>query len=704
MSVIAENTIRVEQMLHGYSSGHRLLSSSCSLSKSGERHARTMSDLSGASFKPGFDGYLSGYPLEEDKLFAIAKTWFAKELPRPGCVWTHTLLIPFEDLGRVEAFDELLGAFRQPSGDDFKEYSNSLMLPLLGERAKTTEPLDYVAHVMGAIYSHPDDIVALPSKSAGEHEGLLLAIWRQQWPSLRSHFSFCTGALELRVGENRLDVQVIPDEKRLVQKASNKALVVELNGSHDIVADEAWMTLATKDLLGECDGSFKRFLGAFADTEHRSRADFRRYSVCFGELNSKKQFPDVAATVAKEFPKGNDAKTLKAAIAGRKKERSFFENTKDVDILRALLLHEEMASAFELRSLGVGDRFGELWTAQEEEGWRLLTDVADNEQSEAEGYLTDAVASVVSEDSIARMAAERCDLAAEVVKRNLSLAVVSEVWKCRELSVSSLCDEFIDLARSNEDFAKGVVAAWVVADRQDCGKELAETVGPAIVASLLGLEPNILSLMDRQSGEWHVVLRDSSDVCLDWLRNQEAASAEAACLATLGVTPGEKKLDVAVLEAWERANSKIPDVTQLTLSHAYVTMLAAAFDNAHVDTAESVTCICFPTVYELAMQNGLSEEHWVVLKNRLPHSGSWWDRCRKLRMGLLDYCVKNEWSIDTFIRCTSVGLAFEEVLNAWGLDQAEKSYLGHVVKSVLRGGGDANRCQRKAAKKYGYWL
>ena len=42
---------------------------------------------------PGFESYLTAYPLPRSSLVAFARTWTAPEMPRPGCVWTHTLLI-----------------------------------------------------------------------------------------------------------------------------------------------------------------------------------------------------------------------------------------------------------------------------------------------------------------------------------------------------------------------------------------------------------------------------------------------------------------------------------------------------------------------------------------------------------------------------------------------------------------------------------
>src|ERR1700722_18657090 len=118
-----DNTIPavvVGQTLHGYSDGHRLIAASAVDVTS--RDAKTMlvmSDASGPSTRTSSLGYLTGYPLVESGLYALARTWSAPEMPRPGCVWTHTLLIDFSDLAVLTSMSELLGAFRRPgSGMD----------------------------------------------------------------------------------------------------------------------------------------------------------------------------------------------------------------------------------------------------------------------------------------------------------------------------------------------------------------------------------------------------------------------------------------------------------------------------------------------------------------------------------------------------------------------------------------------------------
>ena len=90
--------MRIEQTLHGYSDGHRLLAASTELPRDARYAMLGLSDISGRSMVSGFEEYLTGYPVPDSSLYAFAKTWYAPEMERPGCVWTHTLLIESRNL------------------------------------------------------------------------------------------------------------------------------------------------------------------------------------------------------------------------------------------------------------------------------------------------------------------------------------------------------------------------------------------------------------------------------------------------------------------------------------------------------------------------------------------------------------------------------------------------------------------------------
>lgn len=78
--------IRVEQFLFGYDNGHKVLSTSVQNRLMQQKDMEILSDASGNG---RFDNYITCFPLVKDGYYVFSKTWYADEMTRPGCVWTH---------------------------------------------------------------------------------------------------------------------------------------------------------------------------------------------------------------------------------------------------------------------------------------------------------------------------------------------------------------------------------------------------------------------------------------------------------------------------------------------------------------------------------------------------------------------------------------------------------------------------------------
>jgi hypothetical protein len=114
---MASRSLRFHQTLHGYLDGHGLIRASSKVPPDTEHLMLIMSDMSGPSMVRGFESYLTGYPLREIKAYALARTWYAPEMDRPGCVWTHTLIIRNTDLAYLSDLWSLVFLLKRPSNN-----------------------------------------------------------------------------------------------------------------------------------------------------------------------------------------------------------------------------------------------------------------------------------------------------------------------------------------------------------------------------------------------------------------------------------------------------------------------------------------------------------------------------------------------------------------------------------------------------------
>ena len=117
----------IEQTLYGYNKGHGLLASSFPVRPNNDSSLMSvLSDWTGFRNELGEDSYMTFYPLSNGEKYAFAKTWYADEMERPGCVWTHTLIVDLKEMDRNFDFRVLNDYFRRPQKDEYDFYQHKI--------------------------------------------------------------------------------------------------------------------------------------------------------------------------------------------------------------------------------------------------------------------------------------------------------------------------------------------------------------------------------------------------------------------------------------------------------------------------------------------------------------------------------------------------------------------------------------------------
>ena len=311
----------IQQLLFGYDRGHRLLAASSASAKTLAPAILPVTDWDPRT-AIGTDSYLSGRPISGEKTYALMRTWKAPEMPRPGCVWTHALLIAAIDLARIgdlTALDPLLQRPRKPG--DYGTYLDTIDFDL--SNAEDGSPgLDIWTASSLVRLTYGDVQAAPPTDDIALDRGIL-ALWSQQWPGLRRQFSFRTAPLTPKNTSlaSEFDVELYaPRPPSENDKESWKEV------AYDLIAE---------DLIRTSSGPFRRFLWRYgADTDNRRRSlvrlthiyqSMRSRALANGDISS------IIARIAKWYPQPHDAHLLKMDISRTKKAE--FSLVPDLDTL-----------------------------------------------------------------------------------------------------------------------------------------------------------------------------------------------------------------------------------------------------------------------------------------------------------------------------------------------------------------------------------
>lgn len=125
--------MKIDQLLYGYREGHRLLAGSIDLNESLVWNLVRATDRPSVPEQELETGITFGFILDK-QYYALCRTWAAKEIDRPGAVWTHVLLLP----NQIESPLECLPLLHQaiyPDETDFLQPIFFNQEPLVRNRA-----------------------------------------------------------------------------------------------------------------------------------------------------------------------------------------------------------------------------------------------------------------------------------------------------------------------------------------------------------------------------------------------------------------------------------------------------------------------------------------------------------------------------------------------------------------------------------------
>ncbi|QWT40908.1 hypothetical protein [Dickeya dadantii] len=294
--------MKIDQCLFGYDDGHRLLASSLPLGA--ETSLLTeLSDLAPGTVFGRSEGYWTGLPVPTIGRYVLMRTWPAPEMPRPGCVWTHALLIEpslLESISDLSALqnvvtrpDKSLNAdrYRKPIDVDLSKYCQTDFV--------TDDAI--VQKIIASLYE--TDSTTVEITSPGELDVPLFAVWSQQWPRLRRNFRFQTAASRgsRYSGTVRFDVTAILSQEKIPTLQSS------------IVPSFSWLSVAVQDAQKGSNGSLRSFLWCYGLDVRRQRGSFRPL-VEISMLNSGIQTDSakrMIEVVTNAFPTLDDALNLK---------------------------------------------------------------------------------------------------------------------------------------------------------------------------------------------------------------------------------------------------------------------------------------------------------------------------------------------------------------------------------------------------------
>lgn len=624
---------QIEQGLFGYRDGHNLVLSSTDLPPRVRQFLANVTDGSGPESSEGFEAACTGLPVPETKYYAFFRTWSAPEMSRPGCVWSHVLLIDLADLARIPDLS-LLGELccRPTTPLEPATYEQPLYL---GTRSNADglvrqDDLTRAAFLIAALYGEPDSGITVFDEKSRPWESIVFAIWSQQWPRLRRNFAFSTGSLgDRRAAGINFDLQVAPlGSQRLWRRSDLPTIALEYSSEDTHSPIPSWLHVSLEDLRAGSRGTLRKFFFTYGSEIEIPRQAYSKLVESFSQPEpSNDDDPGNRLTqLAMAFPKPNEALGLKrdqlTSLTGR--ETSL--NLEPSWAATYFLLQAREAVSFSRVPLDFHPHVALLWQRKRADVLALLGHLSESKRADD---FVDALADVLTPKDIPKLWYEQPAALSRILARQPTLATTADAWSMPTSGQQYLW-ESLRSATSDPQ-------TWAL------------TCGAMLSAQCSFFERETVTLAGR-----HL-----ADGLLKWLKSDNfhlpSPGWREALLAPLAKELKEGRLSAPLLAlaAWtlppEQANSLTghrPDVQTLArqgLSDVPAPLLlptlfwltTLGLKTSGEDGLALLARAFFP-VYKAIALSDYPGEAWERLAPVLPELrfGQGWDRCRRLRRAL----------------------------------------------------------------------
>lgn len=664
--------VNLNQCLFGYDDGHRILSASLKLPEETASLLLLHSDLVPGINISRLDGYWTGIPVPAAKAYALMRTWPAPEMPRPGCVWTHVLLIAMSDMARFPDLAVVGSLFARPNVSvGYAAYANPLTVDPLDTASPAWRPVSRqsLLRVLRALYA-PQYQGILPDDGA-PMDSSIFAIWSQQWPRLRRTFSFRTAGLAVDPsGKLRFDLRVVRDP---------------LSSDQTRQADESnqiaeWEQAAIDDLLASEPSRFRRFLWRYGSDVRRGREQFR----FLAQLLLATDFPTLDGAVLTQtldnvvdaLPDIENGKLLKEDLLSCGQSLySLLPAIDPIDTLGYFVSHTDLTALPPPPEVAF-EAIHDMWSIRASE-ILTITEQAANKSSTMVEQLLDHLSAVADPANFLAISRQHPTIRERLIRMNPELLDSPDLATVLQQELSN----FLALLPDNEDLATRVLDRLLFSDNRDAAAFFTDRFLEMTQDHVF----DALVLEVAESGP------PVPHVWLDAVRQQSPALARhmlerAATTTALGALASWLSQDMTTgpndsTQDWANALLRVEDdICGQPRQRLLVYLLALALARPSPG-CEPLFEKAFESVHADILSSRLPYDAFEALARFLPNL-KWWrqsDTCLRLRLAVVRAYVNAKLDPESFQQLTSDDTLFDKLVDIASDTKRGRRFLRDVL-------------------------
>jgi hypothetical protein len=615
--------------------GHHLIASSIELSEKSKRKMEILSDLSGPEIQSGFQEYFTGYFLPEDNKAVLSYTWYADEMERPGCVWTHSLLIEPRDLYVVGAdINQLIKVLSRPNNSDgFQNYTKSMLFEI--NENNNSIPIDTMKlkYLIWAIWGNESPSIIL-AESSNDYAYEIIYLWTRQNKDMKQGFSFSTGSLAIRKFEaETLNLQVVP--KRIINNVlRTKDECRVLQEIDDIKAFPLWIDKASELQLKDSWNDINKFRNIFGMQYLHSDFFVQFIKVYVGakaEINSL----DIAEglnIIDKIFPEVEKVK-LGDLFIDLYINNAFSEWTREDNSLK-ILLYLVGCNWLSINQVRLKKLINNGLMIDTISSKKLVRYLAKNEVSKIGETMLIIYADTIPLQLFENFTDMELDMCSLLVTLNPALAQCIKIWNQSEGFQQEIL-QCLRLRAKRVELVESILNIVLDNSLYDFGNELFNLFGEKSVNVFLEYLLGFRILACKKNESMKRICKNYEKYCVKMIEVKYSELNSKQLILMLEIT---NPYSSSVVNMDSKLLIRIFDKINISGQLAEDKMKVAMFYLSVILQSNSmfpleIVNFAFETIHSSVANQALSNIEWYKLERLLPEV-SWftqWDKCRRLR-------------------------------------------------------------------------
>ena len=608
--------------------------------------------------------YLTIYPLRKSGYLVVAKSWYADEMDRPGCVWTQSLLVKVNEIAQDFNFEELLQVFRRPEKDQYGIYR----LPIVIESADFSAPklsttfnsemLGYLAEMLAknsnwATFEVVDHSV--------EYQKLVLRLIQYMPIHMLNRVTLCSGSLLQRKFEGRpFTLQFNPQSDRSLPK---KVTDSEIN------SDIRYWGESIKEDSRSIFKLIRLFSDDIGEDYERLTASIKLiYLLVMAYQEGKEvKMEQILDIILMAFPTKNDGTTVKSNFLRQSVTKIFCSESYFIYLMCTILTDE----ALDYELLGLDDRVEKLRLDHKSEYDELIIGLLQKYELSRKGQevLKNGI-NGLSDDALRNLSIENWGAYVDVIKNHEELMIEHPVWiefdKKRFVEIYQVYSQEKRFSFDKQEEVVRKLLEYDIDFAHDANLEI------------YSQQENVISVIwDYYNNSGNSIIARGvnritemrKDDFLVWISGQHRFSSIVNnylihCIPSESSWVQSKGSQIWI--EWANALNRSRVITT-GIDTAYYTFLFVLSFNWQDSNAINYLKISFNRLHFVFSTGYEDKQVWQPIKSFLYGFWWWeyWDKCKMLRVGVVRYLISIGKTKDILDNFCETGSLRKEMMEIW---------------------------------------